>query len=130
MRGPSALARINAIAFSTLRSAGGSVGGSDAVLPGPPFPELEERSIASDADANRLAGIRIFADVDQRIVGALFRLLDRVLKAAMMLIATIELADEVEPLALAAGDLVEVLFHLRGELDVDQVAEMRHAAAG
>ena len=37
-RGPSAFARISAIAFSTVRSAGACVGGSDAVLPGPPSP--------------------------------------------------------------------------------------------
>ena len=41
-----------------------------------------------------------------------------------MLVAAIELLDEVEPLALAARDLIEVLFHLRGELDVDEIAEM------
>ena len=41
-----------------------------------------------------------------------------------MLVAAIELLDEVEPLALAARDLVEVLLHLRGELDVDEIAEM------
>ena len=40
------------------------------------------------------------------------------------MIAAIELPDEVEPLALAARDLVEVLLHLRRELDVDQITEM------
>ena len=47
----------------------------------------------------------------------------------MVLVAAIELSDEVEPLALAARDLVEVFLHLRGELDVDEIAEVRRAAA-
>ena len=42
----------------------------------------------------------------------------------MMRVAAIELPDEVEPFALAARDLVEVLLHLRGERDVDQIAEV------
>src|SRR4029453_270014 len=33
--------------------------------------------------------------------------------------------DEIEPLALAARNLVEVLFHFGRELDVDEIAEMR-----
>ena len=48
----------------------------------------------------------------------------------MVRVAAIELADEVEPLALAARDLVEVLLHLRGERDVDEIAEVLDAAAG
>ena len=47
----------------------------------------------------------------------------------MVLVAAVELLDEVEPLALAVGDLVEVLLHLRGELDVHEIAEVRRAAA-
>ena len=39
-------------------------------------------------------------------------------------VAVVELADEVDPLAFAARDLVEVLFHLRREADVDEIAEM------
>ena len=42
----------------------------------------------------------------------------------MLLIAEIELAEERDRLALAAGDLVEVVFHLRGEVGLDEVAEM------
>src|SRR5262245_22051134 len=42
----------------------------------------------------------------------------------MMPVAAIELADEVEPLTFAAGDLIEILFQLRGERNVDQIAEM------
>ena len=36
----------------------------------------------------------------------------------------VELAQQGHPLALAAGDLVELLLHPRGELDVDVVAEV------
>ena len=42
----------------------------------------------------------------------------------MLLVAAIELSEELDPLALAAGDLVEVLFHLGGEIDLDEVAEV------
>src|SRR5262245_31145096 len=42
----------------------------------------------------------------------------------MVTVATVELTDEVEPLALAARNLVEVLLHLRRERDVDEVAEV------
>ena len=63
-------------------------------------------------------------DIDQRILGALLGLLDRFFEAAVMLVAAVELADEIEPLALAARDLIEVFLHLGGELDVDEIAEM------
>src|SRR5262249_31023816 len=52
-------------------------------------------------------------------------LLRSIFEAAVMPIASIELPDEVEPLPFAAGDLIQILFHLRGERDVDQIAEMR-----
>ena len=42
-----------------------------------------------------------------------------------MFVAAIELPDEIEPLTFAARNLVEVLFHLRRERDVDEIAEMR-----
>ena len=42
----------------------------------------------------------------------------------MVRVAAVELPDEVQPLALAARDLVEVLLHLRRELDVDEIAEV------
>ncbi len=41
-----------------------------------------------------------------------------------MPVASVELPDEVEPLALAARDLVEVLLHLRREGHVDEIAEV------
>ena len=75
------------------------------------------------------ARLGVDADVDQRIVGASPRPgLHGFFEAAMMLVAAIELLDEVEPLALAARDLVEVLLHFGRELDVDEIAEMRDAA--
>src|SRR5205085_6962013 len=39
-------------------------------------------------------------------------------------IAAVELADEIEPVALAARDLVEILFHFGRELHVDQVTKV------
>ena len=42
----------------------------------------------------------------------------------MLLVSAVELADEIEPVPLAAGNLIEVLFHLGGELDVDEIAEV------
>src|SRR6185369_16965090 len=92
--------------------------------------ELEERSIASDADPNRQSRIRILADVDQWIVGAFFSLFCGIFKTSMMPIAAIKLADEVEPFAFAARNLVEVLLHLRGERHIDEVTEMRTQQPG
>ena len=73
-RGPSAFARMRAIAFSTLRSAGASVRRQRCGFPGATFTQLQERAEASDANANRLARLRVGADVDERIVGFVFRL--------------------------------------------------------
>jgi hypothetical protein len=73
-----------------------------------------------------LSGIRILAHVDQRIVGPLFRLLDRILEPAVVFVAAVELTDEIQPFPLAARNLIEVLFHFRRERDVDEIAEMRH----
>src|SRR5262245_27465620 len=42
----------------------------------------------------------------------------------MVLVSTVKLPNEVEPLALAAGNLIEVFFHFRRESDVYQVPEM------
>src|SRR6185369_16327471 len=56
-------------------------------------------------------------------------LLDRFLKAAMVLVAAVELSDEVEPFPLAARDLIEVFLHLGGELDVDEIAEVTEQQA-
>ena len=42
----------------------------------------------------------------------------------LVLVAVVELAEEFDPLALAAGDLIEVLFHLRREVRLDEVAEV------
>src|SRR5207247_763313 len=86
---------------------------------------LKERPVPPDAHPDRFARVRVDADVDQRIVGALLGLLDRFLESAVVAIAAIELADEIEPLALAARDLIEIFLHLRGELDVDEIAEVR-----
>src|SRR5207245_882762 len=76
---------------------------------GAAFPELQERSVASDAHANRLTRAGVLPDVDERVLGFLFGLLDRVLEPAMVLVAAVELLDEIDPLALAARDLIEVL---------------------
>src|SRR3982074_2589811 len=46
------------------------------------------------------------------------------LEPAVTLVAAVELADEIEPLALAARNLVEVFLHLRGEAEVDEIAEV------
>jgi hypothetical protein len=93
-------------------------------LPAPPSALLQERTVAADAHADALARLRIDADVDERIVGVLVRLLHRVLESAVVLVAAKELPDEIEPVALAARDLIEVLFHLRRERDVDEIVEM------
>src|SRR5439155_8137835 len=74
--------------------------------------ELQEGSIPADADARGVVRFGVDADVNQRVVRGGLCLLDRVLESAMMAIAAVELADEVEPLALAARDFVEVLLHL------------------
>ena len=42
----------------------------------------------------------------------------------------VELAQQRHPLALAPGDLVELLLHLRGEVDVDEVAEVLDEQVG
>jgi hypothetical protein len=42
----------------------------------------------------------------------------------LFLVAVIELAQELDPLALAARNLVEVLLHFGGEIRFDEVAEM------
>ncbi len=128
-RGPSALARTSAIAFSTVRSAGASVGGSDAVFPGPPSPSCRNGPKRPMRTRIGSSESRIDADVDERVVGALLGLLDRVFEPAMVRVAAVELADEVEPFALAARDLIEVFLHLRGELDVDRDRRSARAAA-
>ena len=69
-----------------------------------------------------LSGSR--AELDDRVVDRLALVLDEVLEAAMLLVAAIELGEELEPVLLAVRDLVEDLFHLRGEADVDVVAEV------
>src|SRR5262249_43543444 len=93
-------------------------------LPRPAFALLQERAVAADAHADRFTRLGIDADVDERIVGALLRLLHGMLEPAVALVAAIELADEVEPFALAARDLVEIFLHLRGEAQVDQIVEV------
>ena len=76
------------------------------------------------ADPNRLAGVRIEANVDQRVVSAFLRLPYGDFEAPMMLVAAVELLDEVEPFAFTTRDLIEILFHLGGEFDVNQVTEV------
>src|SRR5688572_32951709 len=53
----------------------------------------------------------------------------------LLLVAVIELAEELEPVLLAVRNLIENFFHLRGEADVDVVAEViaqqsRHGKRG
>ncbi len=48
----------------------------------------------------------------------------------MLAVAAVERGDEVEPVLLAVGDLVEDLFHLGGEADVDVVGEVLAQQAG
>src|SRR6185295_10565926 len=78
------------------------------------------------ADAHGLAAVRILAEIEYGIVGVLRALLDRAEQAAVLLflVAVIELAQELDRLALAARDLVEVFFHLGGEVGFDEVAEV------
>ena len=42
----------------------------------------------------------------------------------MLAVAAVELADEIEPVLFAVGDLVEDLFHLRGKPDIDIIAKV------
>ena len=66
----------------------------------------------------------IVADIDDRIADFLALVLDQMLEPVVLAVAAVELADEVEPVFFAVGDLVEDLLHLRGEADVDVVAEV------
>ncbi len=88
------------------------------------FALLQERTVAADAHTDGFARLRIDADVDEGIVGGLVRLLHRVFQSAMVLVAAKELPDEIEPVALAARNLIEILLHLRRERDVDEIVEV------
>ena len=88
------------------------------------FAARQERAEAADADADRQVRLRVGADVDGGIRDLIVGL-GPLLEAGAAGRAAIELADEVERRPLAAGDLVEVLLHLRGEPEVDVVGEVR-----
>ena len=89
---------------------------------------LKEGTETPDAHANRFAGFRFDADVDQRVLGLLLSLPCRILQPPVALRTPVELFDELLPVARAVRDLVEVLFHFGGELEVHQVAEVRLGA--
>src|SRR5262249_19655306 len=97
--------------------------------------KLQEGPITSDAHANRLARFGVHAEVDERVVRAFLGLFHGVFEAPVMLITAIELPNEIEPLPFASRNLIKILFHFCGELDVDQIAEMltektRHGERG
>ena len=71
-----------------------------------------------------LPDVGIGAQVDHRVVDRLLLALDDGLEAGVLAVAAVERADEVEPVLLAVGDLVEDLLHLGGEADVDVVGEV------
>ena len=84
---------------------------------------LQERTEASDADANRLSRLRIDADLDRRVVDVAGPV-DDLLEAHVLAVAAVEALDELEPALLAVGDLVEHFLHLRGEARIDVVGEV------
>ena len=62
--------------------------------------------------------------MDDGIADLLPLVLDEILEPVMLAVAAIELADEIQPVLLAVGDLVEDLLHFGGESDVHVVAEV------
>ena len=92
--------------------------------PGPTFGNLHERTEASDANANQFPALGIGAEIEHRVVGLLGAVLDGGQQTTMLAIAVVELSQERDRFALAARDLVEIVFHLRGEVAFDEVAEV------
>src|SRR5688572_10547355 len=86
--------------------------------------DLHERTETPDAHADGFLALRIDAEIEQRVVGLLRALLRRRQQPAVLLRAEIELPQELDPFALTARDLVEVLFHFGGEVCFDEVAEV------
>ena len=110
--------------------------GSDAVRPGPPSPTCTNgpnRPMRMRTGSPRLGIGRRDRAPDSRPSPRPSR--PRPSRPRCFSVAVVELAEELDRLALAARDLVEVLLHLRGEVGLDEVAEMlaqqlRHGERG
>ena len=114
---------------SSIFSAVSSVSSSGGVLLGnarPPIALLQERPVAADAHEDLRLPLGLAdehaADVAGLDLVGLAR--DQVLQP-LLILAKIEVREVLEGIELAAADGVELVFHLGGELVVDQVRQMR-----
>ena len=87
--------------------------------------QLEERTVPPDAHAHGKAALNVLPDFDDRVLDGLTLVFDQVFEPPVLPVATIELREEGEPVLLTVRDLVEDLLHLGGELEVDEVTEVR-----
>ena len=75
---------------------------------------LDQHALGVGADGDRVDG----GGVDAVEVG------DQLLQSSVPLVPEVEEPEEVDPASLAAGHLVEVVLHLGGEGEVDQLGEV------